>query len=77
MPEEDVMDELELWARGLMTSGLGPDLEWSPVPVAEHAARHDTFWKLVADLLKTEPGEYDDLPKWMTEAATEALLQNN
>jgi hypothetical protein len=71
------MDELQLWARGLMTTGLGPDLEWSPVPVVEHADRHDTFWKLVAAMLLTEPVEYDDLPDWMTETATSALLAND
>lgn len=70
------MDELELWARGLMTSGVGPRLEWSPAPVVEHARRHDTFWKLVAALLLTEPGEYDDLPDYLTETATAQLLAN-
>lgn len=70
------MNELELWVRGLMTTGLGPHLEWSPAPVAEHAARHDRFWKLVAAILLTEPGDYDDLPDWMTEAGTTALLNN-
>lgn len=71
------MDLMELWARGLMTDGLGPDLEWCPVPIAEHRARHDTFWKLVSALLHDEPGEYDDLPDYMTETATEALELNN
>jgi len=70
------MDELELWARGLMTTGLGPDQEWSPAPIDQHRARHDMFWKLVAALLCTEPGEYDDLPDWMTEVGTAALLNN-
>lgn len=71
------MDELELWARGLMTTGLGPDLEWSPAPVIEHSNRHDTFWKLVAGILLNEAADYDDLPDWMTEAGTTALLHNN
>lgn len=71
------MDELQLWARGLMTTGLGPDLEWFPVPVIEHADRHDIFWKLVAALLLTEPGTYDELPDYLTETGTEQLLANN
>lgn len=70
------MDPMEFWAQGLMTEGLGPDLEWSPVPVIEFRDRHDTFWKLVAALLLTEPGEYDDLPDYLTETAT-ALLEAN
>lgn len=71
------MDPMELWTRGLMTTGLGPDLEWHPTPVIEHARRHDTFWKLVAAMLLTFDGDYDDLPDYVTEAATTALLDNN
>jgi hypothetical protein len=71
-----VIDPLELWTRGLMTSGLGPDDEWCPTPVNDHAVLHDTFWKLVAALLMTEPGEYDDLPDYLTETATQLLEAN-
>lgn len=71
------MDELQLWALGLMTLGLGPDLEWSPVHPRTFQRRHDTFWKLVAGVLENEPGDYDDLPEWMTESASEALEANN
>ena len=71
------MDELELWALGLMTLGLGPRLEWAPVPPADHQRRHDTFWKLISRVLENEPGDYDDLPEWMTETASEALEANN
>lgn len=71
------MNELELWALGLMTLGLGPRLEWSPAPPDVHQRRHDTFWRLVAAMFEAEPVDYDDLPEWMTEVASQALETNN
>lgn len=71
------MDELQLWALGLMTLGLGPHLEWAPAPPSTHQRRHDTFWKIVSGVLSDEPGDYDDLPEWMTETASQALEINN
>ena len=67
------MDELELWARGLLTTGLGPDLEWHPAPPEEHSWVHDRFWKAILGMM---PDEASDEPYWMTEAATQELLDN-
>jgi len=68
------MDELELWARGLMTLGLGPDQEWHPAIPNEHQWFHAQFWSMVEQLL---PDAEVDEPYWMTQDATIRLLNNN
>lgn len=67
------MDELQLWAQGLMTLGLGPDQEWHPACPGEHQWFHAQFWSLVERLL---PEDEDDEPFWMTQAAAIKLLKN-
>ena len=62
---------------GLRSDGIGPRAEWSPVPENAFQRRHDRFWRTVAGILEDEPGEYDDLPEWMTEDASEQLLIND
>lgn len=75
------MDDLGLALRleglGLFTEGLGPQAEWAPVPPRVFQRRHDTFWQVVARMLESEPGEYDDLPDYLTETASEQLEANN
>lgn len=72
------MDELAagLERLGLRSELLGPEQEWSPVPVSQYQRRHAAFWGLVDDVIHSEPGDYDDLPSWMTEDATNELAQN-
>jgi hypothetical protein len=75
------MDNLDrliaLRDRGMRTEGLGPEQEWHPVSDTEHQIRHNRFWAgVVSPLLADEPGEYDDLPSWMTEDATDLLTKN-
>lgn len=67
------MDELELWARGLITSGLGPDLDWHPASPEEHQWFYDQFWAVVEELL---PEDEDEEPFWMTQAAAVQLFNN-
>ena len=67
------MDELELWSWGLLTLGIGPDLEWHPALHGDHQRVHNAFWHMVLGLV---PDEEADEPYWMTEAAT-AELRNN
>lgn len=69
---------MALWNQeGLRSEGLGPPLEWDAVTPEVFQKRHNGFWVLVAGLIKSEPGEYDDLPQWMTEDAAEQLQSNN
>lgn len=68
---------LQLEGLGLLTEALGPQAEWSPVPPAQYQRRHDMFWKVVTGVLQSEPGEYDDLPDYLTETASEQLQANN
>lgn len=62
---------------GLRSDGIGPHEEWSPVPEGAFQRRHDGFWRAVAGMIEDEPGEYEDLPEWMTEEAAEELLIND
>jgi hypothetical protein len=75
------MDELDrslvLYRMGLRSECLGPPVEWDPKSPAEFQRRHTTFWEEVAELIEDEPGEYEDLPNWMTEEGSEALEANN
>lgn len=68
------MDELELWALGLMTLGLGPDDEWHPASPAEHQWFHNSFWHMVLGLV---PDDEADEPFWMTEDAATRLASNS
>lgn len=68
------MDEDSLWARGLMTTGLGPEVEWHPASPAEHQWVHAEFWALVEDML---PEDEDEEPYWMTEDAATRLATNH
>lgn len=61
---------------GLHTEALGPPEEWQPIPAGPHQRRHSDFWFMVAALIKSEPGDYDDLPEWMTETGSEQLEAN-
>ena len=68
------MDELELWALGLMTEGLGPKAEWHPVSAKERQWFHDAFWHTVLGLV---PEDEDDEPFWMSENAATELASNH
>lgn len=68
---------LQLEGLGLLTEGIGPIDEWAPVPPEEYQQRHTTFWRVVTDILVSEPADYDDLPDWMTETGTAQLNHNN
>lgn len=68
------MDENALWARGLMTSGLGPPIEWHPASPAENQWFHNAFWKAVEGLL---PEDEHEEPFWMTEEAATKLASNH
>lgn len=65
-----------LWGVGLRSEGIGPHEEWDPVPPGDHQVRHNTFWKNIAGMISSEPGDYDDLPEWMTETASQQLEAN-
>jgi hypothetical protein len=67
------MDEFNLWSRGLRTLGLGPELEWDPVPASTFQKRHDTFWRTVQVVV---PDEESDEPYWMTTDAAIQLRDN-
>lgn len=75
------MDELDreaLLARlGLRSEALGPPEEWLPVTPDQYQRRHQSWWAFVLGVLEDEPGEYEDLPHWMTEQGSEALLAND
>lgn len=62
-----------LFSLGLMTEGLGPIQEWSPLPPTHHQRRHNQFWCAVGTML---PDDQDDEEQWMTQEATEALRDN-
>lgn len=68
------MEPMDFWVRGLMTSGLGPELEWHPAPADDHQRVHDMFWKFVSGIL---PEAEDDEAWWMTPDAATALTNNN
>jgi hypothetical protein len=74
------MDELDqsltLYRSGVWSEAIGPEQEWLPVNRFLFQVRHNQFWSFVKDIIQAEPGEYDDLPEWMTEAATERLQHN-
>lgn len=58
---------------GLSSETLGPVQEWAPVPRAVYQRRHDTFWRVVADML---PDNEDDEQFWMSQDATIRLRNN-
>lgn len=58
---------------GLSTEALGPVEEWAPAPAHTHQKRHDTFWRVVCDVM---PDDENDEAHWMTEAASQELEQN-
>lgn len=80
MPEQDVTRDQRYQAAllldrlGLSTESLGPPEEWSPAPRPVYQKRHDTFWRVVCDLM---PDDEDDEPHWMTEDASAELKANN
>ena len=60
-----------------LTSELGPGEEWI---IADEDSWSDTyhgFWEIVEKLILGERGSYEELPDWMTETATDALLNNS
>ena len=61
---------------GLSTNGIGPHAEWSPAPRAVFQLRHNAFWGLVSGIITSEPEDYDDLPDYLTEIASEQLEAN-
>lgn len=73
---EDLDRLIALRTLGLRTEGLGPDPEWAPVPEGVFQGRHAKYWAYVSDMIENEPGDYDDLPRWMTEDAAERLEHN-
>ena len=58
---------------GLSTEALGPVEEWSPCPRATHQRRHDTFWRVVSDIL---PDDENEEAHWMTPDASTQLEHN-
>lgn len=68
---------MALYMIGLRSECLGSEVEWDPQPPAEFQQRHHRFWSLVSGMVEDEPGEYSDLPYWMTEDGTEQLESNN
>lgn len=68
----DDLDKLIVLSEvGLRSEGIGPMLEWSPVPADLFQRRHDRFWALVSDLL---PDDEEDEPFWMSEDAATQLM---
>lgn len=53
---------------------LGPLMEW--IVSTDWPADDELFWAFILSVIEDEPGEYDDLPQWMTETAS-GLLQLN
>jgi hypothetical protein len=65
---------MSLWTgHGLLTEGLGPQAEWSPVPPDQAQIRHGAFWATVSGMM---PDDEHDEPYWMTQDATQALIDN-
>lgn len=65
---------MALWTEeGLLTEGIGPQVEWSPVVPLKAQERHRLYWSAVSGMI---PDDEDDEPYWMTEAATAQLLNN-
>lgn len=65
---------MALWTeRGLITEGLGPEAEWSPVPPDQSQKRHQAFWSTVSGMM---PDDEHDEPYWMSQAATARLFNN-
>lgn len=77
MTPDDMDRALRLEGSGLLTEGIGPQAEWSPVPPDVYQRRHDTFWRIVTGLLTDADEDYDDLPDYLTEVGTEQLESNN
>lgn len=75
------MDELDrslaLYKAGLRSECLGHPLDWDPQPPAEFQRRHNEFWSMVSGMIQAEPGDYEDLPDWMTEVASDQLENDN
>ena len=67
-----ILDEL-----GLNTEAVGPLAEWSPVPPGPFQRRHAAFWGMVDRMYHDEDGPVENIPDWMSEAATEQLLNNS
>lgn len=65
---------MALWTKqGLMSEGIGPEAEWSPVKPVMHQERHTAFWDAVSGMM---PDDEDDEPYWMTFNATDDLKSN-
>lgn len=75
--DEERERALVLYRSGVWTEAIGPEQEWSPVGIVLFQARHNQFWSLVEGMIRAEPGDYDDLPEWMTESATAQLENQN
>lgn len=58
---------------GLSTEAIGPLEEWAPAPRGVHQVRHDTFWRVVTDVL---PDDENDEAYWMTQQAAHQLRDN-
>lgn len=64
---------------GIESSFLGPPGEWILACPTLWMLSRMAFWDIVSDLMVHEGGrdaDYDDLPDWMTEIATELLKSN-
>lgn len=65
---------MTLWTtQGLITEGLGPQVEWSPVTPDTAQKRHQAYWDTVSGIM---PDDEHEEPFWMTQAATEQLANN-
>lgn len=74
---KEIDREAMLERLGLRSEALGPPDEWQPVTPDRHQDRHRKYWGVVTDLIEDEPGEYEDLPEWMKEEGSEALIAND
>lgn len=73
---------MDLWRDGLASEGIGPEVEWHPVPINEHQLRHHRFWATLDPMLTSEYGDDpeasdEDLPEWMSERAVDLLANND
>lgn len=64
---------VSLWEAGLRSEGIGPTPEWSPVSADTFQTRHNAFWSAVSGIM---PDNEHDEPYWMTQDASQALLDN-